>query len=79
MQAKEYIYTVFFQSGPDGGYIVTVPALPGLVTGADTMEEAREAARGAIRAYIDELVKEGQPIPQEGRTVQEKVSVFVVT
>lgn len=78
MPAKEYSYTVFFQRVSKGGYIVTVPVFPGLVAEANDMEEAREAARTAIRAYINELVKGGQPIPQEEKTVQEKISVMVM-
>lgn len=31
MATKEYSYTVFFDPAPEGGYTVTVPALPGLV------------------------------------------------
>ena len=78
MSAKEYSYTVFFQRISKGGYIITVPVFPGLVAEADNMEEAREAARTAIRAYINELVKNGMPVPQEEKTVQEKISVIVV-
>lgn len=78
MPAKEYSYTIFFQRISKGGYIVTAPVFPGLVAEADNIEEAREAVRAAIRAYIDELVKRGQPIPQEEKTVQEKISVIVM-
>jgi predicted RNase H-like HicB family nuclease len=57
MAAKEYSYTVFFEPAPEGGYVVTVPALPGLVTEGDTLDEAREMARDAIRAYLEKLDK----------------------
>jgi antitoxin HicB len=77
MATKEYSYTVFFEPAQEGGYIVTVPALPGLVTEGDTMEEAREMARDAIRAYLESLMKDGEPIPQEEETVQEKIKVAV--
>jgi predicted RNase H-like HicB family nuclease len=77
MATKEYSYTVFFEPAQEGGYIVTVPALPGLVTEGDTLEEAREMARDAIRAYLESLVKDGEPIPREEKTVQEKIQVAV--
>jgi predicted RNase H-like HicB family nuclease len=77
MATKEYSYTVFFEPAPEGGYIVTVPALPGLVTEGDTLEEAREMARDAIRAYLESLIKDGEPIPEEEGTMQEKVAVSV--
>jgi predicted RNase H-like HicB family nuclease len=37
----EYSYTVLFEPAEEGGFVVTCPALPGLVTEGDTMEEAR--------------------------------------
>jgi predicted RNase H-like HicB family nuclease len=51
----EYTYTVVFE--PDleaGGYVVTCPALPGVVTEGDTLEEARAMAADAIRAYLEQ-------------------------
>lgn len=77
MAAKQYSYTVFFEPAPEGGYIVTVPALPGLVTEGDTLNEAREMARDAIRAYLESLIKDGEPIPEEKGAMQEKVAVAV--
>ena len=75
MATKEYSYTVFFEPAPEGGYIVTVPALSGLVTEGDTLEEAREMARDAIRAYLESLLKDGEPIPEEEGALQEKIQI----
>jgi antitoxin HicB len=58
-------YTVLFEPAEEGGYVVTCPALPGLVTEGDTLDEAREMARDAIRAYLESLQKDGLPIPQD--------------
>jgi antitoxin HicB len=58
-------YTVLFEPAEEGGYIVTCPALPGLVTEGDTLEEAREMARDAIRGYLESLQKDGEPIPED--------------
>ena len=58
-----YDFTVLFEPAPEGGYVVTCPALPGLVTEGDTLEEAREMAGDAIRGYLESLRKDGQPIP----------------
>src|SRR5450756_3146155 len=38
----EYNYTVLFEPAEEGGFVATCPALPGLVTEGDTLEEARE-------------------------------------
>ena len=36
-------YTVVLEHEPDGGYVVSVPALPGCVSQGDTRAEARRA------------------------------------
>jgi antitoxin HicB len=60
----EYAYTVVFEPDPEaGGYVVTCPALPGLVTEGDTLEEARAMAKDAIRAYLESLREDGLPLP----------------
>jgi antitoxin HicB len=59
-----------------GGYVVTCPALPGLVTEGDTLEEAREMAADAILGYLESLEKDGQPIPADN-SITEEVSVEV--
>ena len=46
-------------------YTVTVPALPGLVTQGETLEEARFMVRDAIRGYIELLRDRNEPIPSE--------------
>jgi antitoxin HicB len=44
---------------------VTMPALPGLVTEGDTLEEARAMVKDAIRGYLETLLKNGEQIPLE--------------
>jgi len=68
-------YTVLFEPAEEGGYVVTCPALPGLVTEGDTIEEAREMARDAIRAYVESLRKDGLPIPDDIDPVKEELDV----
>jgi predicted RNase H-like HicB family nuclease len=51
-------YTVLFETAGEGGFVVTCPALPGLVTEGDTFEEARTMADDAIRGYIESVRKE---------------------
>ena len=64
-------YTVLMTPDDAGGYVVTCPALPGLVTGGDTLEEARAMAADAIRGYIESLQKDGEPIPTDNPIVEE--------
>jgi antitoxin HicB len=82
VSAHQYRYTVLFEPADEGGYTVTCPSLPGLVTEGDTIEEARANAAEAIRGYLEALAKEGQPIPPEdpeprGAIIKEMVAVAV--
>ncbi|OFW33902.1 MAG: hypothetical protein A3J28_18560 [Acidobacteria bacterium RIFCSPLOWO2_12_FULL_60_22] len=60
---NEYSFIVLFEPAEEGGYVVTCPALPGLVTEGDTLEEAQAMAEDAIRGYLESLIKDNQPIP----------------
>jgi antitoxin HicB len=70
-----YQYTAFFEANEHGGYTVTVPSLPGLVTEGKNLEDARDMAKDAIRCYIEGLKKAKETIPVEGETAQVKLSV----
>jgi predicted RNase H-like HicB family nuclease len=70
-------YTVIFTPAGEGGYVVTCPALPGLVTEADTLEEAREMAADAIQGYLESLALDGLPAPTDTPPVVEPLSVRV--
>lgn len=47
----------------EGGFSVTVPALPGCTSQGETREEALSMIREAIEAYIESLVAHGDPVP----------------
>jgi len=68
-------FTAFFEGNEHGGYTVTVPALPGLVTEGKDFQHAREMAEDAIRCYIEGLRKAKEPIPVERESAQVRVSV----
>lgn len=55
-------YTVLFELAEEGGFVATCPALPGLVTEGDTLDEARDMVRDAIRGYLESLRKDGPQI-----------------
>ncbi len=48
----------------EGGYTVTVPALPGCITEGDTVEEALESAREAITGFMEALKIQGKQLPE---------------
>ncbi|HEX2570570.1 MAG TPA: type II toxin-antitoxin system HicB family antitoxin [Polyangia bacterium] len=67
MSERHYRYTLILDPDPEeGGYTVTVPALPGVVTQGETMEEAIAMGREAIRCHIEGLLADGETVPEEG-------------
>jgi predicted RNase H-like HicB family nuclease len=77
MKSEIYEYTAFFEANEDGGYTVTVPALPGLVTEGKDLEDARFMAKDAIKCYIEGLRKLKEKVPLEKETAQLKLAVKV--
>ena len=76
-QVRELQYTVIFEPAEEGGYIARVPALEGCITQGETLEEAREMIKDAIAGYLQVLMEENLPIPQdiEQEPVYEKIAV----
>lgn len=58
-------YTIELAPLEEGGFSVTVPALPGCVTWGDTFDHALQMAREAIEVWLEELQEHGEPIPEE--------------
>ena len=82
VESGSYTYTVVFEPDEEaGGYTLTCPALPGLVTEGDTLEEARECAAGAIRCYLESLRKDGLPLPlgevHDTEPIRESVTIVL--
>jgi antitoxin HicB len=48
---------------PEGGYTVVSPALPGLVSEADSLEQALANAEDALHATLELYEDTGRPIP----------------
>ncbi len=58
-------YTLVVEPEEDGGYFVTVPALPGCFTRGSTIEECHARAAEAIEVHIAGLVADGEQVPKE--------------
>ncbi len=59
-------YTIILEpDGEEGGYTVTIPALPGCITQGETVEQCIERAREAIKGFIESLQADGEAIPEE--------------
>jgi predicted RNase H-like HicB family nuclease len=57
-------FTIRFEPAEEGGYVVTVPELPGCVTEGDTFGEALDMVKDAIEGWLYVAAKHGDPIPK---------------
>ena len=72
---NRYEYTVLFESAPEGGLNVIVPAIPEICTFGETLEEAREAAVNAVRCFLESAQQTGEMIPEDVMPAGERVAV----
>ena len=75
--ARAFAYSVFYEQAAEGGYVASVPALPGCHTQGETLEEAERNVKEAIALYLESLANHGEAIPEEGPSVQGRVCVPV--
>lgn len=75
---KRYKYTVIFEPAEEGGYVVHIPALPGLVTEGDTLKEAKKMAKDAIKCHLLSLLHRNQPIPDDFTKVKPLVDELAI-
>ena len=66
-------YTVILSPEPEGGFTVSVPALPGCLTHGSDLASAKRNAREAIECHLASMLKHGEPIP-----IDETVSTSVL-
>ncbi len=74
VRVRQHNFRIIFNPAEEGGYTVTCPALPGLVTEGDTLAEARRQAQDAIVCYLESLQIDGLPIPSD-KTRAEEIAV----
>ncbi len=58
-----YRVPLLFSPQPEGGFTVTCPALPELVSEGDTLPEAFTNAQDALAAVVELYADEGRPLP----------------
>ena len=54
---------MIFAPQPEGGFTVTCPILPELVTEGNTLEEAYENVSDALSAVFELYAEQGRPLP----------------
>ena len=70
-------YLCRFQPEPEGGFTVTCPKLPPVVTYNEILEEAQANAREAIELCLEVMREDGQPIPPPDRDLASPIDQLV--
>lgn len=65
-----YTYKLHLHKEMEGGFTVSVPALPGCITYGEDVDEAIEMAKEAIELYIEELQERGETVPDDSNTLE---------
>jgi antitoxin HicB len=73
-----YTYKIHLHREAEGGFTVTVPALPGCITYGEDVDEAILMAREAIELYIEELQERGESVPDNSKTLEYSLSLETV-
>ncbi len=74
-----YKLPLVFDPQPEGGYTVTCPILPELITEGDTVKEAMANASDALSAIIEAYEDLGRPLPQALKRMTEDEPISVET
>jgi predicted RNase H-like HicB family nuclease len=67
---RMYRYKLHISKEKEGGYTVSVPALPDCITYGEDWDEAVSMAKEAISLYIEELQERGEAIPEDSNTTE---------
>ena len=73
-----YTYKIHLQKEPEGGFTVSVPALPGCITYGENIDEAIAMAKEAIELYIEELQERDEAIPDNSNTLEYSINLEAV-
>ena len=75
----QYKVPLILTPQPEGGYTVTSPLLPELVTEGDTVEEALNNVKDALAAVIEAYEDLGRPMPRNAQVLDTSGPVWLET
>jgi len=63
----------------EGGYVVTCPLLPELITEGDNIQDALKNANDALAAIVEALKELNRPMPPALQPAQENTPLWIET
>jgi predicted RNase H-like HicB family nuclease len=77
LKKKVLQYTAVFEPVKEGGYVVSIPSLPGCYTQGDTFEESLENIKEATSLYLEVMQKMKEELPKEEGVIVAPIKVKV--
>lgn len=74
-----YKLPLILEPQPEGGYTITCPLVPNLITEADTLEEVIPNVSDALNALIEAYQDLNQPLPPELQPLSPNVTLWTET
>ncbi len=74
-----YKLPLVLEPQPEGGYVVTCPLLPELITEGETVQEALANANDALSAIVEALKELNRPLPSVLQPAQENTLLWFET
>lgn len=74
-----YKLPLVLEPQPEGGYVVTCPLLPELITEGEDVQDALKNANDALSAIVDAFRQLNQPLPPVLQPAQEDTPIWVET
>ncbi len=74
-----YKLPLVLEPQPEGGYVVTCPLLPELITEGETVPEALANANDALSAIVEALKELNRPLPPVLQPAQENTLLWFET
>ena len=74
-----YKLPLVLEPQPEGGYVVTCPLLPELVTEGNSVQDALANANDALAALLEAFAELGRPLPEVLQPSAEGAPMWVET
>jgi antitoxin HicB len=74
-----YKLPLVLEPQPEGGYVVTCPILPELITEGENVQDALQNANDALAAIVEAFKKLKKPLPPALQATKENTPLWIET
>lgn len=74
---KNFAFPIHLTREDDGGFCVACPSLPGCHSQGDSLEEALANIREAIELTVEDMLAEGESIPDPSQSLHTTLTIEV--